>query len=642
MPNRPPRVLAIQSDADEVRHRWFILTVPALVIGVLMTVAAVAAAGAAFADENVIKSHGISTFGSMKYQADFTHLDYVNVDAPKGGEMSIWAPGTFDSMNPYTRKGRAGALSSVFFESLLTQTSDEVGASYGLVAESLEYPEDRSWVIFNIRPQAAFSDGSPITAEDVVFTYEIFLKEGLPSFRAVLGKEVETAEALDARRVKFTFKEGIPTRDVIDSVGGLPIFSKAWFEQNNAGLDESRLEPALGSGPYVLDRYDINQRIVYKRNPNYWGADLPINIGRNNFDSIRVEYFGDSLAAFEGFKSGAYTFRIENSSKTWATSYDFPAVQSGAIVKAELNDGTIAPGQSFVMNLRRAQFQDVRVREAIGLMFNFEWSNDTLFFGLYERINSFWDNSELAATGVPEGAELALLETMADVLPAGVLTESALMAPTSGARQLDRKNLRKASALLDEAGWIVGNDGLRRNSAGDTLKVEFLEDSPSFDRVINPYVESLRSLGVDAKLNRIDPAQYTDRSRNFDFDILTDQFPMGYEPGSGLKQYFGAETADVSVFNSMGLKSEAVDQLIDVVMAADSKEDLHIAVRALDRVLRAEQFWIPQWYKNVHTVAYFDQYEHPDPLPDFGLGYLDFWWYNAEKGDALKASGALK
>ncbi|MEP2781635.1 MAG: extracellular solute-binding protein [Pseudoruegeria sp.] len=608
----------------------------------LMVSALIVSGVMAFAEDTIIKSHGISTFGELKYPTDFTHLDYVNAEAPKGGEISTWTSGTFDSMNPYSRKGRSGALSSVSFESLLTQTSDDIGASYGLLAESLEYPESRDWVIFNIRPEATFADGSPLTAEDVLYSYELFLNEGLPSFRAVLSQQVESAEVLGPHQIKYTFKADIPKRDVIDAVGGLPVFSKKWFIDNDAGLDESRLDPALGSGPYLLDSYDINQRIIYKRNPDYWGQDLPINIGRNNFDNIRIEYFGDSIAAFEGFKSGAYTFRIENSSKTWATAYDFPGISNGSIIKGELEDGTIAPGQSFVMNLRRPQFQDPRVREAIGLMFNFEWSNETLFFGLYERINSFWDNSDLRAEGLPSPEELALLEPLADTLPAGVLTEEAVLPPSSGARQLDRRNLRKASALLDEAGWVVGDDGLRRNAAGDTLNIEFLEDSPTFDRVINPYVSSLRALGIDAVYNRVDAAQYTDRTRNFDFDMITDQFPMGYEPGAGLMQYFGSETADESVFNSMGLKSEAVDSLIQTIMAADTKEDLQVAVRALDRVLRAERFWVPQWYKNTHTVAYYDQYEYPDPLPPYGLGFMDFWWYNAEKGEKLKASGALK
>jgi len=604
--------------------------------------AVILGAWGAWAGSHVIKSYGISTFGELKYPADFKNLDYVNVDAPKGGEMSLWAPGTFDSMNPYTRKGRSGALSSMMFEAMLTSTADEIGASYCLICASIEYPASKDWVIFDINPAARFADGTPIMAEDALFTYDLFLKEGLPSFRAVLGKLVEKAEVLSPLQIKFTFKADAPRRDAIESVGGLPVFSKKWFVDNNAGLDESRLEPALGSGPYVLDRFDINQRIVYKRNPDYWGKDLPINVGRNNFDSIRVEYFGDSNAAFEGFKSGAYTFRIENSSKTWATGYDFPGIKDGTIIKAELDDGTIATGQSFVMNLRRAKFQDVRVREAIGLMFNFEWSNETLFFGLYERINSFWENSDLAAQGVPGDAELKLLQPLVDqgLLDKTILTDQAVMGPPSSDRQLDRKNLRLASKLLEEAGWIVGDDGMRRKD-GKPLKIELIEDSPTFDRVINPFIENLRRLGVDAVYNRIDPAQYTDRTRSFDFDIITDQFPMGYEPGSGLKQYFGSETADESVFNSMGLKDPAVDKLIDVIAGASTKVEMITGVQALDRVLRVNRFWIPQWFKDKHTVAYYNMFEHPAQLPPYGLGYLDFWWSNPEKEAALKASGAI-
>ena len=606
-------------------------------LALLSAVPAIAAS-----DSPIIKAHGISTFGTLKYPADFERLDYVNPDAPKGGEIAVWWSGTFDSMNPYTRKGRAGYLSSIFFESVLTGTADEIGSLYCLICETLEYPEDRSWVIFNLRPEAKFSDGTQITAEDVKFTYELFLNEGLPSFRAVLPRIIETAEVLDPQRIKYTFNPDAPPRDRIETAGGLIVFSKAWFDENDAGLDESRLDPAIGSGPYVLDSYDINQRIIYRRNPDYWGAGLPVNVGRNNFDRIRVEYFGDSLAAFEGFKSGAYTFRNENSSKTWATGYDFPGVQNGTILKRELDDGTIATGQSFAINTRKPQFQDIRVRQALALMFNFEWSNETLFFGLYERIDSFWENSELEATGKPSEGELALLQPLVDqgLLDAGILTADVVGAPASGARQLDRGNLRKASALLDEAGWDVGNDGMRRKN-GQTLRVEIIEDSPTFDRVINPYIENLRRLGVDAVYNRIDPAQYTDRTRNFDFDMVTDQFPMGYEPGAGLRQYVGSETPDVSVFNAMGIKSEAVDRLIDIVTEAESKEKLNDAVRALDRVLRAERFWVPQWFKDKHTVAYYNMFEFPEPLPPFALGFLDFWWVNPEKEAQLKADGIL-
>ena len=594
------------------------------------------------ADEAITKTHGYNFFGELKYPADYKHLDYVNPDAPKGGEISIWTMGTFDSFNPYTRKGRAGALASAPFESLLEGTSDEVGTSYGLLAETLEYPEDQSWVIFNMRPEARFSDGTPVTADDVAFTYELFLNEGLASYRAILGQIVTGVEILGPHRVKYSFADDASRRDAIPIVGGLPVKSKAWFEKTGAKLDESRMEPAIGSGPYVLDSYDINKRITYKRNPDYWGNDLPFNKGRGNFDTIRVEYFADSNAAFEGFKSGAYTFRQENSSKSWATAYDFPALDEGHVIKTLLPDGGMATGQSYVMNLRRDKFDDIRVRQAVGLLFNFEWSNESLFYGQYARINSFWENSELAAAGMPSDAELALLEPIADLLPAGVIDGEAVMAPVSGNRTLDRKNLRKASALLDEAGWTVGDDGLRRNAAGETLTIEIIEDSPTFDRVHLPFIDNLKAAGIDAIYSRIDPAPMTDRSRNYDFDMMVDQFPMSLEPSSGLKQYFGSETADQSVFNSMGLKSEAVDTLIEHVMNAQNKAELATSVKALDRTLRAYYFWVPQWFNDAYRVAYWDMYEHPETLPPFALGNLDFWWYNAEKAADLKAKGVLR
>ena len=613
-----------------------------IVLGSAIGLAVIFGAMSLRADEAITKTHGFNFFGELKYPADYKHLDYVNPDAPKGGEISIWTMGTFDSFNPYTRKGRAGALASAPFESLLDGTSDEVGTSYGLLAETLEYPEDQSWVIFNMRPEARFSDGTPVTAEDVAFTYELFLNEGLASYRAILGQIVTGVEILGPHRIKYLFADDASRRDAIPIVGGLPVKSKAWFEKTGAKLDESRMEPAIGSGPYVLESYDINKRITYTRNPDYWGKDLPFNKGRGNFDTIRIEYFADSNAAFEGFKSGAYTFRQENSSKSWATAYDFPALDEGHVIKTLLPDGGMATGQSYVMNLRRDKFDDIRVRQAVGLLFNFEWSNESLFYGQYARINSFWENSELAAEGMPSEAELALLKPIADLLPAGVIDGEAVMAPVSGNRTLDRKNLRKASALLDEVGWTVSNDGLRRNAAGETLTIEIIEDSPTFDRVHLPFIDNLKAAGIDAIYSRIDPAQMTDRSRNYDFDMMVEQFPMSLEPSSGLKQYFGSETADQSVFNSMGLKSEAVDALIEHVVNAQNKADLATSVKALDRTLRAYYFWVPQWFNNTYRVAYWNMYEHPETLPPFALGNLDFWWYNAEKAADLKAKGVLR
>ncbi len=597
------------------------------------------------AGEEIIKAHAISTFGNLKYGPDFKHLDYVNPQAPKGGEISEWAFGSFDSMHPYTIKGRSGALSSIFFESLLTATADTIGESYCLLCESLEYPKDRSWVIFDLRPEARFSDGSPLTADDVAFSYETFLTKGLTSFRVQLAKKVESVEVLGPHRIRFTFKADAPKRDVIQDVGGIPVFSKADFIRRDFQFTESTLEPLLGSGPYVLDRLDVGQTIVYRRNPDYWGEKLPINIGRNNFDRIRIEYYADYNAAFEGFKGGTYTFRNEAASKIWATGYDFPAVKEGIVIKETLPDGDKATGQSFIFNLRREKFQDPRVREAIGLMFNFEWSNERLFYGLYARINSFWENSYLAAEGLPSPEEKAILEPLADILPPGVLDQPAVVQHVSTPkRPLDRKALRKAAALLDAAGWTVGADGLRRNAKGELLTVEFLNDSQTFNRVINPYVENLKRLGVDARHVFVDNAQMEVRTRppSYDFDIITSMIQTSYIPGTELRQYFGSETADSSAFNLMGLRNEAVDRLIDVVLEADTQEELTTSVHALDRVLRALRLWVPQWYKNVHTVAYYNMYEHPENLPPYALGELDFWWYDAEKAAALKASGALR
>jgi len=578
--------------------------------------------------------------GDLKYAPDFAHLDYVNPQAPKGGEISEWAPGGFDNFNPYTLEGRAAALSSIGHESMLTGTADTVGEAYCLLCESLEYPESRDWVIFTLREGVRFSDGGPLTTDDVLFSYEQLRTKGLSSFRAVIAQQIASVEVLDPRRIKFTFQPGYPRRDIIQAAGGLPVFSKAQFERDGIDLEKTSDKPLIGSGPYVLDRAQNSRSVVWKRNPDYWGQDLPINIGRNNFDSIRVEYFGDYAAAFQGFKAGAYTFRNEASSISWATGYDFPAYQNGWVVKAELPDGNIASGQAFLINLRRDRFKDIRVRQAIGLMFNFEWANETLFYGLYERVNSVWENSPLEAVGTPSAEELEILTPLAADLPEGVLSDPVAMAPVSGKRQLDRGNLRKAAALLDAAGWPVGDDGMRRNDRGETLRVEILNDSQTFDRVINPYVENLRALGVDAVHARVDDAQYENRRRAHDFDLITAHVGQDFIPGADLQQYFGSGSVG-DVFNAMGLANPAIDALIRQVEEAKTRAELTPRVHALDRALRALVFWVPQWFKATHTVAYFDMYEHPETLPPYTLGELDFWWYNAEKAEKLKAAGAL-
>ncbi len=618
----------------------------ALATGAALIACALLAAGQARAQDTII-AHGISTFGNLNLPADYANLPYVNPNAPKGGEISIAALGTFDSLNPYSVKGTASGLGAVFYESILTGTADEIGAAYCLLCETMEYPADRSFVIFNLRKDVKFSDGSPMTAADVVFSYELFRDKGIAEFRTVANEKFQSVEAIDDHTVKFTFTPGTAMRDMPATAGGLTIISKADYTANNRDLEESSLEPMLGTGAYVLDSLRAGQQIILKRNPDYWGAAHPMMIGRSNFDRIRVEYFGDTNAAFEGFKSGVFTFQNESSSKQWATAYDFDNLKSGAVIKAELPNGSIASTQSFIFNLRRDKFQDIRVRQAIGLMFNFEWSNQTLFYDLYARVPSFFANTAMEAKGAPTPEEIALLQPIVGegLLDASILTADAVLPTVSGVEgNLDRTNLRTASALLDEAGWPAGADGMRVNAAGEKLTVEFLNASPAFERIISPYVENLRALGVDAVLTTVDPAQFSQRvdPPAFDFDMITANPVNGYEPGAEMQQGYASATKDNSTRNRMGLANPAVDKLLDAIDAADTREKLDIAARTLDRVLRTTAFNVPQWYKDVHTVAYYDQYGFPNPLPPYDLGNLDFWWFDQAKADKLKADGVLK
>ena len=592
--------------------------------------------------QEVIVTHGVSNFGEVKYGADITHFDYVNPDAPKGGEYSQWAQGNYDSFNVWTRKGVSAALVGIMYENILTGTADDAYGSYCYLCTTMEYPESRDWVIFNLRDDVTFSDGRPMTADDIKFTFELFLEQGITEYRNVVEGFVSSVEVLDPHKIKFNFTDEAPRRDVLSFAGGTTVFSQSWFEETGARIDESTLVPFLGTGPYMVESFDVGRQIIYGRSPDYWGADHPYNVGQNNFDTIRVEYFADSSAALEGFKAGEYTFRSENSSKDWATAYDFPAVEAGIVKKEELYNGNIGTAQAFVFNLRREEWQDPRVRAAIRLMFNFEWSNETLFFGLYERVNSFWENSELEATGAPTAAELALLQPLVDdgLIDASILTDEPVMAPSSGARALDRGNLREASALLDAAGWETGDDGIRRKN-GKELDLVFLQFSPAFDRIINPYVENLKRLGVNASLERVDISQYIDRRRTSDYDLVNHSFSMGFEPGIGLRQWYGSETAIDSSRNLMGLQNEAVDRLLTAIIDAREQDDLTTGVHALDRVLRAEGFWVPQWFKDVHTVAYYDIYRYPENLPPFALGEVSFWWHDAERAEELRASGDL-
>lgn len=650
--------VAAQARADRMYRITAVLSGAAIALALILTgqARATEAQDAPVPDSpEMIVAHGYSFYGDLTYPEDFAHFSYVNPDAPKGGEMAISAQGTFDSMNPYSRRGRAGALSWGLYESLLATgeqmgsgavPADAYGESYGLLAHTVEYPATKDWVIFHMRPEARFSDGTPLTAHDVVFSHNLFLEQGLPSYSQAVSARVLDAEALDDHTVRFTFAPDISRRSLIDQVGSTPVFSKKWYDETGARLDESRMEASPGSGPYVLDGFEVNRHITYRRDPDYWGADLPVNVGRHNFDVIRVEYFADGAAAFENFKTGEYTFRAENNSRQWATGYDFPAVDRGHVVREELPVGTPPAPQGFVFNLARPKFQDARVREAIALGFNFEWTNETLQYGLFLQRHSFSQGTEFEAEGPPDAGELALLESLGDLVPPELLSEPAVMAHTSDPRSLtDRRNLRRATQLLQEAGWTVGDDGLLRNAAGERMRITIpvnAAGSATMESIVETFTQNLQAMGIDARFQRIDAAQYTERRRDRDYDIIVDSYMAFMDAGTGLHQRYGSETAEFSLFNPAGLASPLVDAVIDAALMAPTPEDRDIALRVLDRVLRHERFMVHTWYTDSAWVAYWNMYERPEETPPFSTGELDFWWFNADRAAELRAAGALR
>ncbi len=611
-------------------------------LGVMLCVA-----GGAFAD-GITKSHGYSYFGNLDYPADFTHFDYVNPDAPKGGEMSLNTTGTFDSLNPYSRKGRSGVLTSIQYDSLIDTTHDTIGQYYGLLAESLEYDEGRNYVIFHMRPEAKFWDGTQVTAHDVVYSHKLFITQGLPSYAQAVSHMVTGAEALDDLTVKFTFNPDVSRRSLIETVGNTAVFSKAWFEADESRrLDEPRLEVAMGSGPYMLESYDINRNIVYARNKDYWARDLPVNRGRHNYDKIRVEYFADQTAAFEGFKAGEYTFRVESDPKVWASGYDFPNLNEGNVVKRALPNGNPPTPSGLVFNLGKPQFADKTVREALALALNFEWANESLMFGLRNPRSSFVEGTHVEAKDLPTGAELAFLNSLGDVLPADFMTTPARKSHVSKPDRLrDRRNLRKAAKLLDAAGWAVGDDKLRRNAAGETLKVNIpypSNQSNSVATLIETFAQNLQALGVEATAEKVDPAQFTSRRRDRDYDMIHSiSYSGALTTGGGLTQMYGSKEASFSLFNPAGLASPLVDTIIEASFDTTNQVDLDAALVALDRALRYEFFIVPDGYVADYWVSYFDMYEHPENLPPYALGRFDLWWINAEKEADLKAKGVLR
>lgn len=617
-----------------------------------LSILALSALSAVAEDQKIIKSHGYSFFGDLSYPEDYTHFNYVNPDAPKGGEISIALAGTFDSMNPYTRNGRASALSTVMYESLLGQVlagagslpADNINEDYGLLAHTVEYPEDKSWVIFHMRPEATFSNGSPVTAHDVAFSHNLLLDQGLKSYADAVRARIPTVEVLDDHKIKFYFADGISRRSLIDQVGSVPVWSKAWYEETGARLDEPRMDVSPGSGPYMIKEVEANRRVVFERNPDYWGWDLAINKGRHNFDIIRLEYFADATAAFEAFKAGEVTYRTESDPKLWASSYDFPAVQRDWVKLEEISDGAPPAMSGIVFNLGSESLKDKRVRQGIAQLFNFDWTNKSLLFDLYAQQRSFSNGTHLEATGTPEGDELQFLESLGDVVPQEVLSAEPWVPHESNPdRLVNRKNKRTALKLFEEAGYSVGDDGVLRSAQGERLTLNFLLNSagsPTDRAVAENFVSALKDAGVDAKLEAVDSAQYTDRERNRDYDLVFDGYPSLLGTGTGLAQRFGSEAAEFSLFNPAGLASPMVDQIIAKSLLTESQEEEDMTIRALDRALRYEFFLIPDGFAPNHWVAYWDQYAHPADMPPFALGTLDFWWYDAEKAQKLQDAGA--
>lgn len=612
-------------------------------LGAICAAALLAATSPAFAE--VKTSHGFSNFGELKYPADFAHLDYVNPDAPKGGEISIWALGSFDSFSPYAMDGAPAALSSIGSESILTSTADDPFGMYCFMCTTLEYPDDLSYVTFNLRDDVKFSDGTPMTAEDIAFSFNLFATQGISEYRKVVEGFVDKVEVESPYRITFRFNPKSPVRDRVGIAGGGTVFSKAWFEKTGSRLDKSTKAPFLSTGAYVLDTFDFNRRVVYKRNPDYWAEKLPFNKGRNNFDRIRVEYYADNSAAFEGFKAGDYTFRGESDPQIWATGYTFDALNKGWAKKETIPDGNVGTRLSWVFNLDRPNWKDPKVRAAIRAMFNFAWSNKTLFYGLYQRPVSYWSNTDLAATGAPDAGEKALLQPLVDegLFNASILTDEASVPPeySDATNQPDRKAIRAAAAMLEEAGWAIGDDGVRRNAKGEPLALTIIQYNPFYDKVINPFIENLKLIGVQAKLERVDTSQYIERRRKGDFDLANQAFDMGFEPSVGLEQWYGSKTADESSRNLMRLRDPGIDKLIGAVVGTKTIDDLKTSVHAFDRALRAYGFDIPLWYNADNWVAYYDIYRHPEKLPPLQVGQLDFWWYDADKAAELKAAGAL-
>ena len=589
--------------------------------------AALAASAPARAEVRI--SHAIAMHGEPKYGPDFTHFDYVNPDAPRGGTLRLAVSGTFDSFNPYIIRGNAAA--GVEAETLLVSSADEPFTEYGLIAETIEWPEDRSWVIFNLREEARWHDGTPITADDVVFSFETLKTKGAPVYRFYYAAIVK-AEKLSERRVRFTFAEAM-NRELPLIVGQIPIFPKRYWETRD--FESGTLEPPLTSGPYRVTAFEPGRYVVVERVEDYWGKDLAVTAGINNFDRIRYDYFRDDTVIRQALKGGLVDIRFENQAKAWATDYDVPAVGRGWLVKEEIEHDRPTGMQAFVYNTRRAVFSDPKVREALAYAFDFEWTNRTLFFGQYSRTDSFFSNSELAPPpGPPGDDELAVLEAYRERLPPRVF-DARYQPPATDGSGWPRENLAKAFVLLAEAGWEVRDMRLVNVATGAPMRFEILLVSQAFERIALPFVRNLKRLGIEASVRLVDQSQYINRLRDFDFDMIIGVWGQSNSPGNEQRSYWGSAAADEpGSRNYPGIRDPVVDALIDLVIAAPDRESLVARTRALDRVLLSGVYVIPQWHTQEDRILYWNRFSRPAVTPSQGTS-IDFWWLDEDKAARL-------
>ena len=586
----------------------------------------------AHADDEV-EAHGISAFGDLAYPADFHHFRYVDPNAPKGGIFSQIGPNrqynqnflTFNSLNSYILRGDAAQGMELTFATLMARSGDEPDAMYGLAAAKVRRSTDGLTYRFFIRPEAKFHDGTPLTAQDAAFSLNILKEKGHPIITQLL-RDFVGAKAEDDSDVCDLCAER--ARDVPLFVAGLPIFSRAYYATKS--FEESTLDVPLGSGAYKVGRFDAGRYIEYERVKDWWGADLPVSRGQNNFDIVRFEYYRDREVGFEGFTAGSYLFREEFTSRTWATRYDFPAFRDGRVKRDTLPDDTPSGAQGWFINTRRAKFADPRLREAICDAFDFEWTNKTIMYGSYDRTVSVFQNSDMMAKGVPGADEIALLEPFRGKVPDEVFGEPYVPPVSDGSGQ-DRALLRKASQLLKDAGCPIKN-GKRVMPNDEPITIEFLIDEPTFEPHHMPFIKNLGILGIDASLRIVDPVQYRARRDGFDFDLTVDRFSLSETPGDLLRSFFSSQAAALKGSNNLaGIADPAIDSLIDTIIAAPTRPALVTACRALDRVIRAGRYWIPHWYKPSHWIAYWDVFGKPAAQPRYFRGIPETWWHDANK-----------